>query len=173
VTTLEQRIQKLEDRAEIQDLVARYFKVTDDDDEQALADCFTRDARFVATGFEGGAGRAGVMEFLKSARSTMQQTVHTPNYVHIKFKGLDEADGTVMAHLEIGIGGTTVYAAVRYLDTYAREDGKWLIASREMGAVHLGSWDVVASSMTDPNNVRWPGSDPAPSDFPRKAIQAA
>ena len=170
MATLEQRIQKLEDRAEIQDLVARYFKVTDDDDEQALAECFTRDARFIATGFEGGVGREGVMTFLKSARSTMQQTVHTPNYVHIDFHGSDAADGTVMAHLEIGIGGTTVYAAVRYLDTYAREDGKWRIASREMGAVHLGSWDLVASSLTDPNNVRWPGADPAPSDFPRKAI---
>ncbi len=170
MATLEQRIQKLEDRAEIQDLVARYFKVTDDDDEQALAECFTRDARFIATGFEGGVGREGVMTFLKSARSTMQQTVHTPNYVHIDFHGPDAADGTVMAHLEIGIGGTTVYAAVRYLDTYAREDGKWRIASREMGAVHLGSWDLVASSLTDPNNVRWPGADPAPSDFPRKAI---
>ncbi len=170
MTTLEQRIQKLEDRAEIQDLVARYFKVTDDDDEQSLADCFTHDARFIATGFEGGTGRAGVMEFLKSARSTMQQTVHTPNYVHINFQGPDAAEGTVMAHLEIGIGGTTVYAAVRYLDTYAREDGKWRIATREMGAVHLGSWDLVASSMTDPNNVRWPGADPAASDFPRKAI---
>jgi uncharacterized protein (TIGR02246 family) len=170
VATLEQRIQKLEDRAEIQDLVARYFKVTDDDDEQALAECFARDARFIATGFDGGTGRAGVMEFLRTARSTMQQTVHTPNYVHINFKSADNAEGTVMAHLEIGMGGTTVYAAVRYLDTYAREDGNWRIATREMRVVHLGSWDLVASSMTEANNVRWPGAEPAPSDFLRKTI---
>lgn len=168
MTTLEERIQKLEDRAEIQDLVARYFKVTDDDDEPALADCFTASARFIASGFDGGTGRDGVMAFLKAARSNMQQTVHTPHYVHIIFKGADEADGTVMAHLEIGIGGTTVYGAVRYLDTYAREGGKWRIATREMRTVHLGSWNLVASSMNDPNNVRWPGAEPAPSDFPRK-----
>ena len=168
MATLEDRIQKLEDRADIQDLVARYFKVTDDDDEAALADCFTREARFIATGFDGGTGREGVMAFLKAARSTMHQTVHTPNYVHIAFTGADSADGTVMAHLEMGIGGTTIYAAVRYLDSYAREDGKWRISSREMRAVHLGSWDLVASSMTDPNNVRWPGAEPALSDFPRK-----
>jgi hypothetical protein len=73
-----------------------------------------------------------------------------------------------VAHLEIGIGGTTVYGAVRYLDSYAREDGQWRIASREMRAVHVGSWDQVASSLNEPNNVRWPGAEPAPSDFPRK-----
>jgi uncharacterized protein (TIGR02246 family) len=168
MTTYEQRILKLEDRAEIQDLVARYFKVTDDDDLPALADCFTTDARFIASGFDGGSGRDGVTAFLKSARSTMQQTVHTPHYVHIAFTGADTADGTVMAHIEIGIGGTTVYGAVRYLDTYARKDGRWRIASREMRTVHLGSWNLVASSMTEANNVRWPGADPAPSDFPRK-----
>jgi uncharacterized protein (TIGR02246 family) len=168
VESLEDRMRKLEDRAEIQDLVARYFLVTDDDDEPALAECFTRDARFIASGFEGGSSRDGVMAFLKSARSNMQQTVHTPHYVHIGFKGADAAEGTVVAHLEIGIGGTTVYGAVRYLDSYAREDGQWRIASREMRAVHVGSWDQVANSLNEPNNIRWPGAEPAPSDFPRK-----
>ena len=168
MTTLEQRIRKLEDRAEIQDLVARYFKVTDDDDEPALADCFMIDARFIASGFDGGEGRDGVMAFLKAARASMQQTVHTPHYVHIAFTGADTANGTVMAHIEIGIGGTTVYGAVRYLDKYARAGGKWRIASREMRTVHLASWDLVASSMNDPSNVRWPGAEPAPSDYPRK-----
>lgn len=167
MATLEDRIRKLEDRAEIQDLVARYFKVTDDDDELALADCFTHDARFVARGFDGGSGREKVMSFLKAARSNMQQTVHTPNYVHIGFKGENAAEGTTMAHLEIGMAGTTVYAAVRYLDTFAREEGKWRIASREMRVVHAGSWDLVASSLNDPRNVRWPGTEPAKSDFPR------
>ncbi len=168
MATLEHRIRKLEDRAEIQDLVARYFKVTDDDDVAALAACFTRDARFIASGFDGGDGRDGVMAFLKAARSAMQQTVHTPHYVHIEFTGPDTATGTVMAHLEIGIGGTTVYGAVRYLDSYEREDGQWRIATREMRTVHLASWDLVAGSMTETNNVRWPGADPAPSDFPRR-----
>jgi uncharacterized protein (TIGR02246 family) len=168
VPTLEERIQKLEDRAGIQDLVARYFKVTDDDDAPALADCFTRDATFAASGFEGATGRESIMTFLKSARSGMQQTVHTPHYVHIAFEGPDAAAGTVMAHLEIGIGGTTVFGAVRYLDQYRREDGAWRIAARDMRAVHIGTWDLVASSLTQPKNVRWPGAEPALSDFPRE-----
>jgi uncharacterized protein (TIGR02246 family) len=168
LATLEERIQKLEDRAGIQDLVARYFKVTDDDDLTALAECFTSDARFIAAGFDGGEGREGVMGFLQAARSNMAQTVHTPHYVHIEFRGPDAADGTVMAHLEIGIGGTTVYGAVRYIDSYRREAGQWRIATREMRTVHLGSWELVAGSLVETNNVRWPGGKPAASDYPRR-----
>lgn len=167
--SLEERVRKLEDRAAIQDLVAFYFRATDDDDAAGLANCFTLDARFLASGFEGGTGREGVVAFLGMARSAMQQTVHTPNYVHIDFKGDDVASGMVIAHLEIGIGGTTVYGAVRYIDEYRREDGEWRIASREMKAVHVGPWSEVGTSMTDPLNVRWPGAEAGRSDFPRKS----
>ncbi|WP_219893482.1 nuclear transport factor 2 family protein [Aquisediminimonas profunda] len=168
MATLEERIKKLEDRAEIQDLVARYFKATDDDDERAVADCFTQDAKFVATGFEGASGRDAIMAFLAAARSNMRQTVHTPHYVHIAFKGANEADGVTVAHLEIGMGDTTVYAAVRYLDSFSRESDRWKIACREMRVVHAGSWDDVSRSLIDPANVRWPGAKPTTSDFPRR-----
>jgi len=166
--SLEARIRKLEDRAEIQDLVARYFQVTDDDDLAALADCFTEDARFVASGFVGGESRAGIMAFLANARAEMTQTVHTPHYVHIAFDRADSATGTVMAHLEIGIGGTTVYGAVRYYDTYRREGGRWRIAARDMRTVYVSSWDEMARSLIDPRNVRWPGAEPAASDFSQR-----
>ncbi len=166
--SLEDRIRRLEDRAEIQDLVAGYFRATDDDDLPALGQCFTTDARFVATGFAGGEGRDGVIAFLTASRAAMRQTVHTPNYVHITFADHDHADGTVMAHLEIGVAETTVYAAVRYLDSYRREDGAWRIARREMRAVHLGRWEDVAQSLVNPLNVCWPGGQPAPSDYPRQ-----
>ena len=59
VSSLEDRIRVLEDRAAIQDLVAVYFKATDDDDYAVMAHCFTRDARFEASGFEDAAGRDG------------------------------------------------------------------------------------------------------------------
>lgn len=169
MSSLEQRIARLEDRAEIQDLAARYFLATDDDDWTTLAECFTRDAKFEATGFEGGTGRGAIIEFLQAARSGMGQTVHTIDYAHVALADEDTATGTVTAHLELGMGDTTVYAAVRYLDVYSREDGKWRISSRAMKAVHLGSWDDVATSLTTANNIRWPGGAAEPSDLPRPA----
>lgn len=166
--TLEERIARLEDRAEIRDLAARYFLATDDDDYNLLADCFTGNAEFEASGFDGGAGRDGIIAFLKAARLGMGQTVHTIDYAHVTLTGTDTADGIVTAHLELGMGGTTVFAAVRYIDKYERENGRWRIAARAMRTVHLGSWDQVASSLTETDNVRWPGTAPGPSDFPKK-----
>ena len=167
MTSLEARIRVLEDRAAIEDLVARYFLATDDDDLATVGACFTDDARFLASGFVGGENREGILAFLQSARAAMQQTVHTPHHVLIAFTGADTATGTVMAHIEIGIGGTTVFGAVRYIDAYRREGSHWRIAAREMRTVHAGSWDVAASSLTETLNVRWPGAAPAPSDCPR------
>lgn len=165
--TLEERVRKLEDRAELHDLIATYFRATDDDDYGSLGDCFTSDATFAASGFSEAVGRADVTELLKAARTGMGQTVHTPNYVQLTFEGLDEASGMVAAHLELGMVEATYFGAVRYLDRYRREVGKWRIAHREMRAIHIGPWSDVESSLSDQHNVRWPGTEPQASEFPR------
>lgn len=167
MTTLEERVRRLEDRAELQDLAAAYFRAVDDDDYDAVAACFTTDARFLASGFEGDAGRDAVIAFLKSARSGMGQTVHTPNYVQIEFGSSDEATGLVGAHVELGLGDKTYFGAVRYVDSYRREDGRWRIATREMRVIHIAPWSEVEGSLVSGRNVRWPGADPLPSDYPR------
>lgn len=163
--SIEDRIQKLEDRAEIQDLAATYFLATDDDEYDTLASCFTKAARFTASGFEGGIGRETIIEFLKQARKGMGQTVHTLDYAHVELLGTNSASGIVTAHLELGIGDDTIFAAVRYIDTYAREDGRWRIESREMKAAHVGSWKDVAHSLSEPLNIRWPGSEARRSEL--------
>lgn len=167
MSSLEERIRILEDRAAIQDMVAAYFRASDDDDYTLMAQCFARNARFEASGFEDAAGREGIVALIKAARAGMGQTVHTPNYVHISFTGADTADGLVCAHLELGLGEATCFGAVRYVDSYLREDGQWRISVRAMKVVHIAPWSEVGRSLTTALNVRWPGADPLPSDFPR------
>ncbi len=168
MATLEDRVRKLEDRAELHDLVATYFQATDDDDYGRLGDCFTRDATFAASGYPESTGREAVIDFLKAARSAMGQTVHTPNYLQISFESDDAASGILAAHLELGLGAETYFAAVRYLDRYRREDGIWRIARREMRAVHVGPWKDVDTSLSTELNIRWPGAAAQPSEFPRR-----
>lgn len=166
--SLEKRVRRLEDRAELHGLVVAYFMATDDDDYDRLAACFDADATFAASGFPDSCGRDAIMQFLKSARAGMGQTVHTPNFVQLSFDGSDAATGVVAAHLELGIGTATYFAAVRYLDRYQRDAGQWRIAHRAMRAVHVGPWADVATSLSEPLNIRWPGAPPQASDFPRK-----
>jgi hypothetical protein len=164
---LEDRIRRLEDRADLHDLVAAYFLAVDDDQYETVAQCFTEDVHFVASGFDGDSGRGAVIAFLRSARAGMGQTVHTPNYVQLHFINDDEATGVVGAHLELGLGDKTYFGAVRYQDRYRRVDDRWQIARREMQAIHFAPWSEVEKSLTTQFNVRWPATDPLPSDCPR------
>src|SRR3546814_11459442 len=109
MATLEERVRKLEDRAELHDLVATYFQATDDDDYARLSLCFTSDATFAASGFTDSAGRAAITEFLKLARSGMRQTVHNPNYVQLTCDDSNSAPGTVAAPPELRISKNTKF----------------------------------------------------------------
>lgn len=166
--TLEERVARIEARNEIGDLVARYFLATDDDDYAGLGECFTEDAKFSASGFAGGIGRQPIIEFLREARSGMGQTVHTPHHVYIDQLDGDCAAGVVTAHLELGLGDTTVLAAVRYYDSYRFESGKWRIAERSMKAVYVSRWSHLDQSLVTGENICWPGSPAGSTDLPRK-----
>ena len=169
MTTMEERLRRLEDRAELQDLIVRYFIASDDDDYETLADVFAPDCSFRASGFEGANGREAVVENLRVSRTYMGATVHTPNYALFTFEGEDRATGIVGAHLELSLAGKTLFGAVRYTDEYVRWEGRWCFRSREMRCVHMGPWEDVAASLTDELCVRWPGLPPKPSDYPKKA----
>ena len=168
MSDIESRIRRLEDRAELQDLVVKYFVASDDDDYETLASTFAVDGTFSAGIFPGGVGRDAVVECLRSGRAMMGPTVHTPNYALIEFHDDNRASGLVGAHLELSIGDQTVFAAVRYVDEYAKNNGRWEFKCREMRTVHAGPWDQVGTSLSTELCVRWPGVSPMKSDFPKK-----
>ncbi|MBW0102045.1 nuclear transport factor 2 family protein [Pseudonocardia sp. KRD291] len=167
MSDLDARIRRLEDRAEIEDLVLRYFLAADDDDWETLGRTFAENGSFSAGAFPGGSDRESVVKFIQTDRQSMGVTVHTQNTTLITFTDDDHAGGVVGAHLELARGGTTVYGAVRYYDTYVRTSEGWRFGSREMAIIHVGPWDEVGTSLTAPNRARWPGTDPAPADLPR------
>ncbi|MFD9661299.1 nuclear transport factor 2 family protein [Rhodococcus sp. NPDC059968] len=165
MSDIESRVRRLEDRAALSDLAVRYFLASDFDDFDAIADAFAENGTFSAGGFPGATTGSGIANMIRQARTAFGTTIHTPHYVLIVFVDDDHATGLVGAHLEIATGGTTVFGAVRYEDEYVREGGRWKFASRNMRTVHLGPWDEVATSLTSDLPVRWPGAEPAPSDY--------
>lgn len=162
------RVARLEDRAALQDLAVRYFLAADGDDIPGLEDCFAGNASFSVSGTLCGATRAAIIDFLVEQRAHMGLTLHTPNYVLCTFTGDHTARGIVGAHLELVMGGTSIFGAVRYQDEYVRVDGAWRIQARDMRVIHVAPWAEVAETFASPHPVRWPGLPPGPSDFPRQ-----
>jgi len=160
---LARRLRRLEDRAELEDLVVRYFLACDDDDWDALFEVFSADAEF-ADAF----GRDQVVEAMRESRAGMGPSVHTPDGTLFTFDERDEnaARGVVTAHWELSMGGRTLYGAVRYEDEYVRERDRWRIRRRAIRIRHVGPWEEVASSLTSATPVRWPGRDAVPADLP-------
>lgn len=168
MTDLEHRIRRLEDRAAINDLVVAYFLAADGDDLAGVGASFTEDATFSSSGTVSASGRQGIVDFIRGARQQMGLTIHTPHYAQLTFDGDDAAAGLVGAHLELVLGGTAVYGAVRYVDRYARTDGQWLISSRDMRTIHIAPWSDVGAAFASETPVRWPGGAGGPSDYPRR-----
>lgn len=166
---IEQRLQRLEDRAAIGDLVVNYFLAADGDDFSGVSDSFSDEATFRTSGVLSAEGKSGIVEFIRTARRSMGLTIHTPNYCQVRFIDDETATGLVGAHLELVLGQTPVYGAVRYVDLYRRIEGHWLITDRDMRTVHLAQWDEVASAFPSSKPVRWPGMVELPSDYPRSS----
>lgn len=167
MSDLEARIRRLEDRSEISDLSTRYFLASDFDDYDTISDCYARDSTFAASGFEGGRGPQGVAEMIRGARANFGTTIHTPHYSLVEFLDDDRATGMVGAHVEIAVGGTSCFGAVRYEDEYVREQSKWKFRSRNMKTIHFQPWEDASTSLTTALPTRWPGADAAPNDYPR------
>lgn len=166
---IDDRLRKIEDRFELQDLVARYFVASDDDDLDALAAMFAPDGIFEGPGFSGGTNRDEVMDFVRAFRANVGSTIHTPHYQLIEFVDANRATGIVGAHIELAFGDETYVGAFRYYDIYAREEGRWRFARRELRTVHVGPWRDVGNSLTAERAIRWPGAEPEPTHFPKKA----
>jgi uncharacterized protein (TIGR02246 family) len=126
-----QRVQQLEDRFAIQDLVAAYCRAIDDRDLDAFVDLFTTDGRMRhQDGVMNIQSRAALREYYAERFPTYGVTFHYPHAHSVTLEDADSASGWVTAHAEMDLHGEFVLAAFRYSDTYKREDGRWRFAER-------------------------------------------
>lgn len=164
---LESRVQRLEDRAAINDLVVAYFLAADGDELAKVAGSFTEDATFSSSGTLCARGRRAIVDFIREARTHMGLTIHTPHYSQVTFISPGRAAGLVGAHLELVLGNASVLGAVRYVDEYLLDCGHWRIKSRDMRTIYLAPWLDAGSALASNTPVRWPGTPATSSDYPR------
>ena len=127
------RLRRLEDRAEIGELIARYCLVMDDRDIAGMTELFTPDVVVSsADGVMHAAGLAAVVEMFRGRFEVLGPSNH---FTHDRIVSFDDADpdtasGSVLAHAEMNRKGQPMLAAIRYTDRYRRHAGRWRIAER-------------------------------------------
>lgn len=162
---LETRIRRLEIRAELTDLVARYCAAVDDRDFDALLDLFCVDGSFGHVGGEPATGHAELLAYYRRRLEGVGASFHYP-HTHLLTKwGDDEIEGVVSAHAEMGIGPQMIVAAMRYHDTYRLVDGSWRFGQRRLRFWYIMPADELPASLGHPLRKRWPGP-PSEADLP-------
>ena len=133
ITALERRVERLESRNAIEELVSAYGVACDEHDIPRLGGLFTEDAEFDSpSGVMCAKGRAEIVEMFVQAfkiRGPGYHWTHDP-CIRIDGEDADRAKGRVFSHAETTPNGVMSLAAMKYDDDYRRVDGRWLFARR-------------------------------------------
>ncbi len=138
MTDTDKVVQRLIDRAAIQDLLARYAHCVDRRDLEGVAACFTSDAEY-----RGSLGEGTIQKALIALRDRMARYEST---MHLLGNQLIEIDGDrarsetyAIAHHRLNNNGDrhNLAVGVRYEDDLVRRDGRWVICRR---VVHM-EWE--------------------------------
>ena len=162
------RLRRLEDRAEIGELVSRYMIHVDDRDLEALAECFTPDGRFHSKdGRMDASGRDNLVAHYRSRREVLGVTYHYTHDQVIRFDDADSdrAEGIVTAHAETVARGQPHITALRYNDVYRRLDGRWRIENRLVSFLYYLPVQEYVEGMRSRLRVRVTGQA-LPADYP-------
>ena len=137
------RLQLVEDRQEIADLLVRYARAVDDGDDEQLTSCFTDDADATFAGVAAGVGGRAITAFLRSTMGAATRPASTHNIANITVtvRG-DEAEATSNA-VVYGVRGDPPELrarGVRYDDLLVRTPHGWRIRRR----THRPHWEAAA-----------------------------
>ena len=139
--TAEQRLARLEARAEIRELVARYCFTIDARDVAGLGQCFTRDGSFRSLdGVMNATGRDAVIAQFHGRFAVLGPSNHFTHDHVIEFDELhsDHAAGIVNTHAEVVRNSEPLLASLRYHDDYRLEEGRWRFHARTLAFFYYG-----------------------------------
>ena len=162
------RLRRLEDREEIRTLVARYGQTVDDREIAELGELFTTDGVMRSQdGVMNARSRAAIVEQFHGRFAVLGPSLH---YTHDHIVTLDDDDpdlahGMILSHAEVWRNGAALIAAIRYFDTYRREDGRWRFAERLLKFLYYVPVPEYAEALGDRNRMRAYG-DRRPADWP-------
>lgn len=129
---LRERVRRLEDRAELWELVARYGVAVDDEDYETIGSLFAADGEFAGLAGPTNVGREQVVDYLRHRNDTDHVLrLHTPTAQFLDELDGDAAAGVVSCYAGLySADGSLRFFAFRYRDRYVREGGRWRFKHR-------------------------------------------
>lgn len=137
-TTLEERLDRLESLAAIQQLPYRYGVAIDSRDMDMMVDLFVPDVRVG----QGKVGRQALKAWYTRTMSRHQASCHFIGNHMIDFDDADHAHGIVYCHDELDHpdDGEWVQGQLQYWDTYRRVEGEWCFERRKFHRLYITDW---------------------------------
>ena len=167
-TDLLTRIDRLEARAAIAELVGSYGVACDDRDMARLGALFTEDASFSSRdGVMRAKGVPAILEMYRGRFRVLGPSYHWTHDHFVRFdaENADRATGTVLGHAECWRNGEALIGAMRYEDVYRRDGGVWRFASRELAFFYYVPVTEYAEALGSRFRQRAYG-DQRPADYP-------
>ena len=131
---LQARVDRLESRAAIQELVTCYAVACDEHDIPTLRNLFTEEAVFRSpSSFMQATGREAISSMFIEVLKTRGPGYHWTHDLIVNFgQDGESATGVVYSHAETTPDGVVSIAAMKYKDQYRREAGRWYFSEREI-----------------------------------------
>lgn len=158
---LARRLQRVEDRQQLTELISRYCVGVDDADFDNLAKLFLDDSEFNTH-----KGHAAIMANYRARTDARGPSYHYAHTHHFDFESDTEATGVVNGHVEVAEQGKTVWIGLRYMDRYSKVGDRWYFKSRQVKFRYVLPFDEMATSFGDEFRKRWPGRPPARAELP-------
>ena len=165
---LERRVDQLESRTQINDLVTRYGIACDEHDIPHLEMLFTHDAEFASpNGLMKAKGRDEIIAMFCKVLAVRGPGYHWTHDHIIRFDrgGEDKASGLLLSHAETTPNGTQSLAAMKYDDEYRIEDGTWRFAKRTISFLYYVPASEYDGALTQTNRVL-ADDKRLPADYP-------
>lgn len=165
---MQARVERLENRLDIQELAVLYGFYVDERDLDGLREIFCEDGSMSsADGTYGARGLDAVIETYERRFESLGPSHHFTHGHVVRFDAEDPdlATGLVAAHAEVHSHGTPMQVALRYQDVYRRTGGRWRFLDRRLSFLYYLPMADVATVFGAADAVRMAG-DAAPTDWP-------
>ncbi|MDE3203012.1 MAG: nuclear transport factor 2 family protein [Acidobacteriota bacterium] len=133
---MEERLDRLESLAAIQQLPYRYGVAIDSRDMDMMVDLFVADVRVGRDQ----TGRDALKRWYTTTMAAHGPSCHFIGNHVVDFDDADHARGIVYCHDELGHADDWEQGQLQYWDTYVRVDGQWYFQRRRFHRLYMVDW---------------------------------